>query len=107
MPKLNQIIALAAGKKTQAHKALTEAYQNLQKSTLLEGISRVYKPKDDDGEHLPPEKKAVQFKVTDAVRSAVAGLTQLFDIVATQDAANCKAKANVVVDGTPLLRDVP
>jgi hypothetical protein len=54
MPKLNQIIALTAGKKSQAHKAITEAYQNLQKSGQLEGISRVYKPKDDEGEQFPP-----------------------------------------------------
>jgi hypothetical protein len=36
-----------------------------------------------------------------------ATLTELFDVVATQDAANCLAKANVVVDGTPLLKNVP
>ena len=35
---------------------------NLQKTGLLEGISRTYKPKDDEGEQLPPEKKLVQLK---------------------------------------------
>jgi hypothetical protein len=107
MPKLNQIIAITAGKKSHAHKAITEAYQNLQKATLLEGISRTYKPKDDEGEQLPPEKKLVQVKVKDAIRGVTAALTELFDVVATQDAANCQAKANVTVDGTAVLRDVP
>jgi hypothetical protein len=107
MPKLNQIIALAAGKKSQAHKALTDAHQSLQKSNSLEGISRTYKPKDDDGEQLPSEKKAVQLKVKDAVRSAVAALTDLFDIVATQDGANCMAKSDIVVDGIVILKSVP
>lgn len=107
MPKLNQIIALTAGKKSQAHKTITEAYQNLQKTSLLEGISRNYKPKDDEGEQLPPEKKLVQSKVKDSVRGVVAALTDLFDIVATQDQANCQARANVQVDGTVVLKNVP
>jgi hypothetical protein len=107
MAKLNQIIAITAGKKSQAHKAITEAYQGLQKTGQLEGISRNYKPKDDEGEQLPPEKKLVQVKVTDAIRGVVAALTELFDIVATQDHANCLARANVVVDNVPVLKDVP
>jgi len=107
MPKLNQIIAIAAGKKALAHKTLTEAYQNLQKTGLLEGISRTYKPRDDEGEQLPAEKKLVQVKVKDAVRSVIAALTELFDIVATQDQANCLARANVMVDGVAVLKDVP
>jgi hypothetical protein len=107
MPKLNQIIAITAGKKSQAHKAITEAYQTLQKGGLQDGLSRTYKPKDDEGEPLPPEKKAVQVKVREAIRGVVAALTELFDIVATQDQANCRAKANVVVDNVPVLKDVP
>ncbi len=107
MPKLNQIIAICAGKKAQAHKAITEAYQNLQKTGQLEGISRTYKPKDDEGEQLPPEKKQVQLKTRDAIRGVVAALTELFDIVATQDQANCLARADVTVDGVAVLKDVP
>jgi hypothetical protein len=107
MPKLNQIIAIAAGKKSQAQKTITNAYQGLQKAGLLEGLSRTYKPKDDEGEQLPPEKKMVQLKVKDAIRDVTAALTELFDVVATQDAANCQAKASVVVDNVVVLRDVP
>jgi hypothetical protein len=107
MPKLNQIIAIAAGKKSQAHKAITEAYQNLQKTGQLEGISRTYKPKDDEGEQLPPEKKLVQFTVRDSIRGVVATLTELFDVVATQDFANCQARAKVAVDNVTVLKDVP
>jgi hypothetical protein len=107
MTKLNQIIALSTGKKSQAHKTITDAYQNLQKAGQLEGISRSYKPKDDEGEQLPPEKKLVQLKVSDAVVSVIAALTDLFDVVATQDQANCMAKANVTVDNVAVLKDVP
>lgn len=107
MPKLNQIIAITAGKKSQAQKALTEVYQALQKTGPLEGISRTYKPKDDDGEQLPPEKKLVQMKVRDAIRDVASALTDMFDTVATQDQANTQAKSNVTVDGNVVLKDVP
>jgi hypothetical protein len=107
MPKLNQIIAIAAGKKSQAQKALTEAYQNLQKTAQLEGISRSYKPRDDEGEQLPPEKKLVQMTVKDAIGSVIGALVELFDVVATQDHANCSAKADVTVDTNSVLKDVP
>jgi hypothetical protein len=107
MPKLNQVIALTGGKKTQAHKTITEAYQTLQKTATLEGISRTYKPRDDEGEHYPPEKKLVQLKAWDAIRKVQESLAELFDIVATQDHANCQARADVAVDGITLLKDVP
>lgn len=34
-------------------------------------------------------------------------LTEMFDVTATQDWANCQAKANVVVNGTTVLSQVP
>jgi hypothetical protein len=107
MPRLNQIIAITAGKKAQAHKTLTEAYQTLQKAALLEGVSRTYRPRDEEGEQLPPEKKTVQVKVYQAVRGVADGLAELFDVVATQDYANCQARSDVVVDGTTLAKGVP
>jgi hypothetical protein len=38
MPKLNQIIAVANGKKSQTQSELTRIYHALQKSALLDGI---------------------------------------------------------------------
>ena len=107
MPKLNQIIAVANGKKSQTQSELTRIHHALQKSALLEGINRTYRPKDEEGEKLPAEKKEVQFTSTEAIRDAARAVAELFDVVATQDAANCQAKADVVVDGQPILREVP
>ena len=107
MPKLNQIIAVQNGRKTQAKEVLTHAYHQLQKPDLLSGISRSYKPKDESGEPQPPESKLVQIKVDDIVDRVTRELTELFDIVATQDYANCQAKADIKVDGKTLVSDVP
>jgi hypothetical protein len=107
MSKLNQIIAVVSGKKSKAAKEITEIYHNLQKTAMFEGISRVYQPVDEDGETCPPEHKNVQYKVKDAIKSARDVLTELLDITATQDYANCKAVADVRVDGAVILEKIP
>jgi hypothetical protein len=107
MAKLNQIIAVVNGKKTKTQKAVTDVYHNLQKPTLFEGIARSYRPSTEDGETFPPEKKLVQYKVKDAVAEVRNALTELWDVTATQDWANCKAVADVKLDGKALLLKVP
>lgn len=105
--KLNQIIALVNGKKSKTQKALTEVYHNLQKPTLFEGISRTYQPVDEDGETQPSEKKLVQYRVSDALQAARNAITEILDIVATQDHANTQARADVVVEGRHIVSSVP
>jgi hypothetical protein len=107
MARLNQIIAVEKGIKSQSFQELTEAHQSLQKPALLSGISRSYRPKDEEGEQLPPESTRVQLKAEDVIRQTTESLTRLFDITATKDWTNCSAKADVVVDGQTLLSAVP
>lgn len=108
MTKLNQIIAVANGQKGRTQKAITEVYHKLQKEALFTGISRKYRPKDEEGERLPPESKRVNFRVMeDGMQEVVVALTTLFDVVATQDAANCEASSSVAVDGKVIVAAVP
>jgi hypothetical protein len=107
MARLNQIIAVEKGVKSQSFQELTEAHQSLQKPALLSGIARTYRPKDEEGEQLPPESTRVQLKAQEVIRTTVESLTKLFDVTATKDWANCRAKADVVVDGQTLLHQVP
>ncbi|WIG59647.1 MAG: hypothetical protein OJF49_002394 [Ktedonobacterales bacterium] len=107
MARLNQIIAVEKGIKSQSFQELTEAHQALQKPALLSGIARTYRPKDEEGEQLPPESTKVQIKAEDVIRQTTESLTRLFDITATKDWTNCNAKADVVVDGRTLLAQVP
>ncbi|WP_437893700.1 DUF7873 family protein [Sorangium sp. So ce124] len=107
MPRLNQIIAIEKGVKARSHQRLTEAHHALQKPALLSGISRTYRSKDEEGEQLPPEATRVQAKAEDIIRSTVDILSELFDVTATKDYANCKARADVVVDGKVLLTGAP
>ncbi|WP_026412893.1 hypothetical protein [Actinomadura oligospora] len=107
MPKLNQIIAVEKGVKSRTQRELTDAYHELQKPALLSGLSRTYRPRDEDGETLPAESTRVQVKAEDALRDVARALTRLFDVTATKDWANRDAVADVVVDGRTLLAAVP
>jgi hypothetical protein len=107
MARLNQIIAVEKGVKSRSFQELTEAHHALQKQALLAGISRTYRPKDEEGEQLPPESTRVQVKAEEIVRQTATILTRLFDVTATKDWTNAAARADVVVDGKVLLKDVP
>ncbi len=105
--KLNQIIAIEKGVKTSAFQELTEAHHLLQKPSLLAGISRTYQPKDEDGEQFPPEFTRVQASAETVIKDTARILTNLFDVTAAKDWANCEAKADITVDGRTLAVDVP
>ncbi|MFG1795349.1 hypothetical protein [Nocardia sp. NPDC049149] len=107
MTKLNQIIAVEKGIKSDALRELAEAHGSLQKAPLLAGIARTYQPKDEEGEQLPPESTRVQVKSEQVLRETATTLTRLFDVTATKDWANTEANADVTVDGETLLRAVP
>ena len=107
MPKLNQIVAIVNGKKTEAQKALTEVHRKSSKPELFNGLYRTYKPLDEDGETFPDESKAVEYTVQQALQESQEILTNLFDIIATQDYNNGNAVADIVVDSNVILKDVP
>jgi hypothetical protein len=107
MTRLNQIVAVEKGIKSRSFQELTDAHHALQKSSLLSGISRTYRPKDEEGEQLPPESTKVQVKGEETIRQTAEILTKLFDVTATKDWANCTAKADIKVDGTTLIEGVP
>jgi hypothetical protein len=105
--KLNQIIAVEKGAKSRTQRELTDAYHRIQKPALLAGISRTYRPRDEEGETLPPESTRVQVKAEAVLRDAAEALTRLFDVVATKEWGNTQAAADVVVDGTTIITQVP
>ncbi|MDT5032255.1 MAG: hypothetical protein QOC94_2426 [Actinoplanes sp.] len=107
MAKLNQIIAVEKGVKSKSFADLTDAHHAVQKSAPLAGISRVYQPKDEEGEQLPPESTRVQLKTEDILREVAETLTRLFDVTATKDWSNLTARADVTVDELTIARDVP
>lgn len=104
--KLNQIVAVVSGKKTEVKNALTALYQRL-KPDLFNGLVRTYAPRDEDGETYPNENKPVTLNTTQVVDEFKENMGTLLDVVATQDYNNGDAKADVIVDGKVVLSQVP
>lgn len=104
--KLNQVIALVAGKKARASKTITDVHHGWKESELT-GISRVYSPINEDGERFPNESKEVQLKVKKVIPKLTDVLKDFYDLVRTQEEANCLAKANIEINGTTILYNVP
>src|SRR5262249_18407341 len=108
MPKLNQVNALVTGRREAPKKAVTELYHIAQKPELFNGRVRTYKPDDDvNGERLPPEAQNVQWTAQRPIEQAVAAWQDWWDLTATQDVGNQSARADIVIDGRAVLKDVP
>jgi hypothetical protein len=107
MTKLNQIIAIASGKKSSCIAAITEINKKMQKVDLFSGLKRVYQPLDEEGEKIPSESKIVQQKVKTLLSDAGDLLVGMFDVIAMQEFANCNARADIKVGGTVIASQVP
>ncbi len=108
MTKLNQILAIEKGVRASTHTSVTEMDRVLAKPALTSGITRVYAPKDDQGETLPPENTLVQQRVIDALRDESSQFTRLWDVTATKEWSNTQAKADLILeDGTTIATGVP
>lgn len=105
--KLNQIIAIEKGVKSRTHSTLTNLNKSLQKDELFNGFSKTYRKKDEDGEEYPPESKRVQSKANEVLGEVSNSLMELFDTTYTKDYSNCKAFADIKVDGNVLIEKAP
>lgn len=107
MTKLSQLLAVEKGVKSRTLSEITELYHAAQKPAIWSGITRTYTPKDDEGDRLPPEATQVQQTADTHLATAAVTLARLFDVVATKDAANQTAAADVRIDGDVILPQVP
>lgn len=107
MTKLNQIIAIEKGVKSRVYGDVTELHKESQKAEPYTGLAKTYRKKDEEGEDFPPEHKRVRMVATDVLRRLGQLETELFDVEATKEWSNTRARADVTVDGRVLVRDAP
>ncbi len=105
--KLNQIIAVTKTRQAEGERQWTDIYHTFQKGELFTGFFKDYAPLQENGQVRPPEVKLVKFKVDDLLAEMQNVCATMFDLVATRDRTNQDAKADVVVSGQTILRDVP
>lgn len=107
MPKLNQVLAIEKATKARVQSDLTEMHHTLQKPALLNGFSKTYQKRDEDGDDYPPERQKVQVVASDLLKRGGKLLVELLDVTAAKDFANTTAKASVVLDGQTIVEDAP
>ena len=107
MKTLSQLLAVEAQTKSSSTDQITALYHLIQKEALLSGISRTYRPIDEEGEKLPAESTQVQVRVKQVLRDVGRVMTPLYDLTLAKDMANQEAIADVEVDGQIILTGVP
>lgn len=105
--KLNQLLAIEKGVKTTSSRALTDLHKRSQLEAVYNGRERKYTPKDEDGDRLPSETQKVQATYRNVLSDLQKSLQELFDVTLMKDTSNMSAKADIVVGGTVLMKDVP
>lgn len=107
MAKLNQIIAIEKSVKSETTRRVTDLHRESQKAELMTGMSRTYVPRNDEDFVYPGETKNVQVTTSKSLADLKGSLARLLDVTLTKDDANQRARADVVVDGSVVLPDVP
>lgn len=107
MARLSQIIAIEKDVRTRAEQSASTAYHMLQKPEPLSGISRTYKPREDEGERLPPQGTRVQYTVEQALGEISTAGTRYLDVLAAREATDQVARADVIVDGQVFIEGAP
>lgn len=104
---LHHLTAILKGLKTRVFAEVTALHKDAQKVEPYFGFAKTYRKKDEDSEDYAPENKRVALIATEVLRKLAKLQTEVFDATAAQDWANMQAKASIVVDGQPILKDVP
>lgn len=107
MTQLNQLLAIEKGVRAKTTRTLTDVHRAIQNDGLVNGFTRTYQPRDDEGDQLPDEGTRVQLTVRQANEQVTTALARLFDVVATKDFTNADARATVHVDGVVLVEHAP
>lgn len=105
--KLISIVALRRSTKARTYAFTSEVNRMIQRGQLFEGLARRYEPKAEDGEKLPDENKQVQLVAESLLDNVFGDLGKFWNLSATQEHGNQVARADVVIDGSTILTDVP
>lgn len=84
--------------------------KNVQSETLTTGMTKVYKPDDEDAPSTarePDKHKSVAVKVEEVLQEAAKYAVPAMDITATKDKTNQAANADLIVNSKILIPGVP
>lgn len=107
MVRLNQILAIEKGIKSQRYAELTKLYQAAEKPALWDGFEKEYKKLNEEDVDLPGESKRVQRNHVEVIGAVHQAMSEIIRIAARKDWTNTSAKADVKIGDVILIPQVP
>ena len=106
--KLHELLAVETDLEGQARNIMDETRKVFKdKPNLFMGAVRTYKPFVDDGIDYPEEHQSLTSTVEEKLDYAVNSICRYYDALLQKEATNQEAKADLVVDGEVIGKDLP
>lgn len=105
--KQHQLIVTEPEKRGQYEKIRGETIHVFKGGDLFKGLRKSYEPKASDGDPLPGDEKQIVTTVAKRLAWTEKYVVEMMDYEATRDKTNMKAKADIVVNGVVLVKDLP
>ena len=107
-PVLHEIIAVESSKQKLADTLINEGLTTFTKRTnLFSGHVKSYHPFIEEEELLVPETTIISETVEGKLEYIFKNLANYFDLVLEKDSTNQLAKADLVIDGNTIAKDLP
>jgi len=108
MGQIHELLAVEPELKATAAKIQQEtAHTFMQKKDHFIGIFRTYEPVSDGGERLENENKELITTVREKLEHTHKIMERYWDLSYQKELANREAKADIVINGVELAKDVP
>lgn len=104
---LSQWVGVRKGVSQRATSKLTVLHRESAKAAPYAGLSKKYRPVDEDSEHYPDEKKKVVMMAEQVLSEAKEIESDWWDVLAACEYGNQTASANLCVEGTVLIQEAP
>lgn len=105
--KLNQILAIEKGVKSEAYAKISDLHKLIQKPDLFTGFKKTYQSNAEDGDKLEPQAQKVQYIATEILADVEKESIKLINIIARKDWSNTQAVGTIKIGEQVILADVP
>ena len=107
--KLHELLAVEGSLATTAASVLKGTVGNLEKRTIYTGQTKVNEIFSEDDQHLvqAPEHSEVQSTVQEQLDFASKEISRYWDVSLQKGEANQRAKADIIIDGKAIAKDIP
>lgn len=107
MGQLHELLAVEADRKKTAERLVSESIKTFHKENLFTGSVKRTEMFDDEATKIADEHLKLEATVGENLNYSLNALVKYWDTVAQKDATNANAKADVIVNGKVILKDVP